>query len=42
MTNPTCHNCGSPWLEPKFGALFCCDCDTQYGGQQHADTEVTQ
>lgn len=38
MTTPTCANCGSPWFEPRFGALFCCDCDTQFGAK--ASTEA--
>jgi hypothetical protein len=25
-----CSYCRSPWLEPKYGALFCCDCDKQW------------
>ena len=32
-TDPSvCQHCGSPWLEPRFGALFCCDCDRQWHG----------
>jgi uncharacterized Zn finger protein (UPF0148 family) len=36
----TCRYCGGPWFEPRFGALFCCDCDRQakpQGGQMTAE-----
>lgn len=30
-TGLTCRACGSPWFEPRFGTLWCCDCDIEYG-----------
>lgn len=40
MSQPTCNRCGSPWFEPEFGVLMCCDCGLEFGKYPRPSDEI--